>query len=395
MSNECVGWAYRQDVAPAGRKFVLVTLGNWGSGIGCCWGAQTKLAMCTGQTDRAVRDHMAALESDGLIRRVVRRDKRGRRDYDAYILDPDGRFGLDDVLPVERTEARVEMEVLRGAPEAGFAAGDSDPPPADSAAGDGDSPPEESSGGDDASTGRFFRYHRKILPVPPEDSSGISNEDTKEIPKRYKTRARDPSPLGGEGTRTLEPGEAAAAGAGEKPAAADRRPWRTLSAQALSRAVAVRRAERGSTVRLGGITETERQAAEAYLQAVERGEIEDTGGRAAAHACDGWRANVPRLRDVIGDKDYRTWVACLTPIEDDGETLEMACPTQMIGDFVRQHFGEQIEGIIGRRLSMRVTLWAGPAAAKRVRAGGWCGEAEAGGQIETGGVNVGEDRGTG
>ena len=155
---------------------------------------------------------------------------------------------------------------------------------------------------------------------------------------------------------------------------AGKRVWERLEPNRLAAAVAARRAERGSTVRMGGISETERDAAEAYLQAVDRGEVADARGLAAPHACDVWRRNVTRIQAVIGEREYRSWVTGLTPIEDDGETLEVACSTRMIADFVKENFGETIEGIIGRRLVVKVTLWAGPAADKRAKSGGWCGE---------------------
>ena len=113
MSVEAVAWAFAQEVTPAGRKFVLVALANHADAEGRCFPSQKRLAFMTGQSVRAVRDHLAALEEAGLITRVeTRRESDGGRTSDTIflnappdVLDPsrgadDG--GDPDRVPVKR-----------------------------------------------------------------------------------------------------------------------------------------------------------------------------------------------------------------------------------------------------------------------------------------------------
>lgn len=87
-AQHAVGWAYDQDVRPAGRKFVLVTLATLVDQEWSCYPGQEFLAAATGQSERAVRDHLAALEADGIIRRGKRYRRDGTRTSDRFWLRP-------------------------------------------------------------------------------------------------------------------------------------------------------------------------------------------------------------------------------------------------------------------------------------------------------------------
>ena len=126
MSVEAVAWAFAQEVTPAGRKFVLVALANHADAEGRCFPSQKRLAFMTGQSIRAVRDHLAALEEAGLITRVeTRRESDGGRTSDTIflnappdVLDPsrgadDG--GDPDRVPVKRPRPTPPAESA-GAP---------------------------------------------------------------------------------------------------------------------------------------------------------------------------------------------------------------------------------------------------------------------------------------
>jgi hypothetical protein len=79
-------WAFEQWVQPAGAKLLLVTLADYADSEGYCYPSQATLATRTCQSERAVRGHLGALEEAGIIRREVRRDRRGRRTSDAFVL---------------------------------------------------------------------------------------------------------------------------------------------------------------------------------------------------------------------------------------------------------------------------------------------------------------------
>ena len=132
MSLQAMEWAYRQEVSPSARKFVLVTLANYADGDGFCFPGQDTLAKMTGQDERSVRNHLANLEADGLIRREHRQRKNGSRKSDGIYLEMPVPTGKDtrkeSPIQPERTpgrptgkDTRKELEsnrkVLQGQPE--------------------------------------------------------------------------------------------------------------------------------------------------------------------------------------------------------------------------------------------------------------------------------------
>ncbi|MHA0036628.1 helix-turn-helix domain-containing protein [Deinococcus sp. PESE-13] len=86
MSTVAVSWAYKQKIKPSGQKFVLVALAEYGDSSGVCRVTQPELAAMTGQEERAVRNHLKALEEAGYIERAYASDEHGYRDADVITL---------------------------------------------------------------------------------------------------------------------------------------------------------------------------------------------------------------------------------------------------------------------------------------------------------------------
>ena len=86
MSFECLNWARLQPITPAGRKFVLFMLADYSDATGWSFVGQARLSADTGQSVRAVRDHLKWLEDHGYIRREMRKSDDGLRDYDGVQL---------------------------------------------------------------------------------------------------------------------------------------------------------------------------------------------------------------------------------------------------------------------------------------------------------------------
>lgn len=86
MSHQAVSWAYDQDIQPSGSKFVLVTLANYANSDGYCYPSQETLAKDTGQSVRAVREHIGKLEDAGCVMRERRHAKSGQRRSDGFWL---------------------------------------------------------------------------------------------------------------------------------------------------------------------------------------------------------------------------------------------------------------------------------------------------------------------
>jgi hypothetical protein len=125
MSNRAINWAYKQDVKPAARKFLLVTLADFADEAGSCFPKHATLARMTGQTERAVQDHIKALEDEGYLTR-----ERGKREDGTWT-------SYRYILP-------VDFQTTEKQPE---------------------NPPEDFV----KSTGNIRSDHRKNFPVPPED----------------------------------------------------------------------------------------------------------------------------------------------------------------------------------------------------------------------------------
>jgi len=97
MSVQAITWAFKQDITPAGLKFVLVALANYASDDGYCYPSQKTIAKLTGQSERAARGHIATLEAAGFIRREARRKGDGSYISDGFYLLFDQRQILPEV----------------------------------------------------------------------------------------------------------------------------------------------------------------------------------------------------------------------------------------------------------------------------------------------------------
>ena len=170
MSWKIEGWAADQNVtcgeekhAPSARKFVLFMLASHSRHDGSCWAPQSKLAHWTGQSERAVRGHLAALEEGRFIRRFERRSKKdGHRLADGFLLDPWGDHGLVDYL--DDLESMVDRE---GPGKAKKRDRESEENPQGLAADSAGRP-----------TGKEEPPNRQISSALPADSAGIHSEDS-------------------------------------------------------------------------------------------------------------------------------------------------------------------------------------------------------------------------
>lgn len=111
MSNEALTAVSKAKIRPSGRKFVAMALADYADEAWSCFPSVDQIAQYTGQGEKTVRDHLDALEADGIITR-----KRHRRE--------DGTLG--------RYRFVIHRRKL---PVANFARGEKQPePPADFAA---------------------------------------------------------------------------------------------------------------------------------------------------------------------------------------------------------------------------------------------------------------------
>lgn len=72
------------------RKLVLITLANRSDAMGACWPSQGLIAAECGIKERAVRDHLKALEADGFVSRQTKHRGQGKGSRTTYRLNLNG-----------------------------------------------------------------------------------------------------------------------------------------------------------------------------------------------------------------------------------------------------------------------------------------------------------------
>lgn len=87
MSFNTVPWAWSVDGITPTQKLVLMGLASYADERNSCFPGQQTLADRAGVSTRTVRRALDDLESQGLIRREQRRDQRGMRTSDRYVLN--------------------------------------------------------------------------------------------------------------------------------------------------------------------------------------------------------------------------------------------------------------------------------------------------------------------
>jgi hypothetical protein len=86
VSNEALGWAFKQDL-PTSAKFVLVVLADHADENASCFPSQKKIARMTGMGERSVRRWLEWLEEQNVVTRSSRYGENGRRTTDRYRLN--------------------------------------------------------------------------------------------------------------------------------------------------------------------------------------------------------------------------------------------------------------------------------------------------------------------
>ncbi|WP_367715137.1 helix-turn-helix domain-containing protein [Nitratireductor sp. GISD-1A_MAKvit] len=149
MSIEAIKAVSQADIRPCGRKFTLLALADFADANWSCFPKTATLASYTGQSDRAVRTHLAELEKEGFLTRFRPRREDGKLAGYRYKLQR-------QKLPVE-APVDGEIDQWQNLPEAETAIGETcqnqrqnSPKPAANIS---------------ETSGRIFRNQRKSLPV--------------------------------------------------------------------------------------------------------------------------------------------------------------------------------------------------------------------------------------
>lgn len=153
MSHQATTWALEQRVGSPARKMVLLVIANYVNHEGRGWPSQKLIAQESEQSERAVRDHVEALDKAGFFKRVKRRSTRHKFLRDEFIFD---------------------VSLYTSKPSADSAAG---PKPKSSMK----TPPADSAAGSHRQIAT--KSHRQILPL------NLLLKDKEEPIKRENTRA--------------------------------------------------------------------------------------------------------------------------------------------------------------------------------------------------------------
>lgn len=89
MSNEVIDWVINQPLkGGAARKLILILLANRADEQWVCWPSRRKLSEESGVSPAQVSKHLAALEEEGLIRRVPWQREDGGQGSNCYVIGP-------------------------------------------------------------------------------------------------------------------------------------------------------------------------------------------------------------------------------------------------------------------------------------------------------------------
>lgn len=86
MSNEAITAVRKSAIAPSGRKFVLFALADYADESWSCFPSIEMIAEFTGQGEKTIRDHLDALEADGILARERMRYDDGRLGRYRYFI---------------------------------------------------------------------------------------------------------------------------------------------------------------------------------------------------------------------------------------------------------------------------------------------------------------------
>lgn len=86
MSVDAISWAFRQNVKPAAKKFVLIALADNADQYGICFPSYKHVQEKTGLSRRAVIDNCKSLIADGLIQKATRERWNNSSTSNAYLL---------------------------------------------------------------------------------------------------------------------------------------------------------------------------------------------------------------------------------------------------------------------------------------------------------------------
>lgn len=200
MSVQAMSWAYRVELLNPGDKFLLVTLANFADEWGVCWPGIDTLVQYTAQSERKVRNGLAALEEAGLIVSVARRRADGTRRTDVVVL-----VGFEGRRRALRPEdhAAVDLPAVERVAEARAKAAQDARDPVNNRVDNlvdntinRHDVPVVVHASDQPSTGTSFHINRHVVPVHIRNEPSLEPSEEEEARGRARDPALDDTPDG-------------------------------------------------------------------------------------------------------------------------------------------------------------------------------------------------------
>src|SRR5215213_5779295 len=100
-------------------------------------------------------------------------------------------------------------------------------------------------------------------------------------------------------------------------------------------------------------------------------EVGTLAPHASAQIVSGWAKIRGRLREEVGDSEYRSWLRQMTLHGVDGDEVVILLPTRFMRDWVNSHYGDRLRALWHaecpsvRRVEIRVSQGGAPSAEGR------------------------------
>src|ERR671917_941083 len=105
-------------------------------------------------------------------------------------------------------------------------------------------------------------------------------------------------------------------------------------------------------------------------------EVGTLAPQASAQIVSGWAKIRGRLREEVGDSEYKSWLRQMTLHGIDGDEAVILLPTRFLRDWVNSHYGDRLRALwqaedgAVRRVEIRVAQAAGTVATEPAYAEG-------------------------
>lgn len=116
MSIQAVAWAISQRVGSPTGKALLICLANYANEKGECWPSQTTIAREAELGERATRDWLQKLETQGLITRTRRNRRDGSRTSDLIQLAISAKIDAETDQPAKSAGRKCQAAIPAGRP---------------------------------------------------------------------------------------------------------------------------------------------------------------------------------------------------------------------------------------------------------------------------------------